>query len=730
MKIGRLNRASFAKTARRAMFLFVFAALGTPAAAGTGSVDFAAFVDALKAANNTFDGSKHALAQGGKLTVKWSPVSGCYDTREGQHECTVGNVAATANTPKRVNSGLTQFQLFEGESHAVNVKNVAFVYEPAAFTVCENSGWKGTFTAEQAPAGQIYLMNTGNVTFEGCSFDKVVLTSFNCTGTSTVTNCLFKNVYNSYAVKDIRGKKVAVTGCTFENCGAAVMVSSTVKVEEVTISGNTFKNVDVVGTAHESKVGTRGLVQIASSGDYADTAFDFSDNTATDCGPVLRQLNTTVSFGTEEKAQLNTLASAGGSLYTTDSIKRVVAKVGETAYETLDEAIKAVRDGETIVVNAGEYKLNGSLTYTGKAFTIQAAEGAKVSFDMSGAVALHGAKITFAGVTFDYKTNGNYIGLQHADTLVYNDCTINGMVFLYAASETFNRCTFNQTSAGAYNVWTYGAKEVAFNVCTFNCVGKSVFVYNEGANTKTDLAVSDCEFKASAPVEGKAAIEIDTSLMAGGATITVDAKTTAEGFAEGSNSKSTLWNDKKQTQDTNRNTTVTVAGETVFTPVVAQVGTAGYTTLAAAFAALSAENHTLALLNEGAWDATTPVYWAAGTQSGDADGSADGGVQGGCGRDHDCVPSGRGCRHDDPRPRRGRPHDLRQQGLPFGRRVRPGGRSVQVQPRDGRTGDGRRISCEGHYDHGLRAGQPRRVGPASHGPQGDGQSDRLRRQGP
>lgn len=103
------------------------------------SVDFAAFVKALTDAGYTFDGSTHALAQGGKLTVKWSPVSGCYDKREG-HECTVGNVAATANTPKRVNSGLTQFQLFEGESHAVNVKNVAFVYEPAAFTVCENSG--------------------------------------------------------------------------------------------------------------------------------------------------------------------------------------------------------------------------------------------------------------------------------------------------------------------------------------------------------------------------------------------------------------------------------------------------------------------------------------------------------------------------------------------------------------------------------------------------------------
>lgn len=90
------------------------------------SVDFAAFVKALTDAGYTFDGSTHALAQNGKLTVKWSPVSGCYDMRAG-HECTVGNVAATANTPKRVNSGLTQFQLFEGESHAVNAKPVAAI---------------------------------------------------------------------------------------------------------------------------------------------------------------------------------------------------------------------------------------------------------------------------------------------------------------------------------------------------------------------------------------------------------------------------------------------------------------------------------------------------------------------------------------------------------------------------------------------------------------------------
>lgn len=40
--------------------------------------------------------------------------------------------------------------------------------------------------------------------------------------------------------------------------------------------------------------------------------------------------------------------------------------------------------------------------------------------------------------------------------------------------ETFNGCTFKQTSPNAYNVWTYGAKEVDFNDCIFECAGKSV----------------------------------------------------------------------------------------------------------------------------------------------------------------------------------------------------------------------------------------------------------------
>lgn len=49
---------------------------------------------------------------------------------------------------------------------------------------------------------------------------------------------------------------------------------------------------------------------------------------------------------------------------------------------------------------------------------------------------------------------------------------------------------------------------------------------------------------------------------------------------------------------------------------VAKVGETPYATLDEALSALKSTDYTLTLLNESAWDAATPVYWEAGTQSG------------------------------------------------------------------------------------------------------------------
>ena len=93
----------------------------------------------------------------------------------------------------------------------------------------------------------------------------------------------------------------------------------------------------------------------------------------------------------------------------------------------------------------------------------------------------------------------------------------------------------------------------------------------------------------------------------GGANVSEGETTTATGFADGSNSGSTLWNDKMQTADTNKNTTVTVAGETVFAPVataaVAQIGETPYETLQAAIDAAEA-GETVTLLADTTEDVT------------------------------------------------------------------------------------------------------------------------------
>ena len=203
-----------------------------------------------------------------------------------------------------------------------------------------------------------------------------------------------------------------------------------------------------------------------------------------------------------------------------------------------------------------------------------------VEFANIGAHNMGGANVTFNNVTFTYASNSLYNGLQHSGNLVYNNCTFNGQVFLYGQSETFNNCTFNTTDAANYNVWTYGAKEVAFNNCTFNCAGKSVLIYSDQPSVTNNVTVTKSQFIASQAVEGKAAIEMDSSIS-GAVSLTIDGETTATDFAAGNVSGNSLWNNKKGNNDAkNNDITVVVNGETVLAPIFeAQIGDVQYRNL-------------------------------------------------------------------------------------------------------------------------------------------------------
>ena len=337
------------------------------------AVDLNTFLTKLKNSNYTFDGLQ---GDGTKLLVKWSPESGCLGNNcsEEHNGIEHGSVATNRNVPNKQNSGNAQFYIANnGEqptAATVSISNVKFIYEPADFQLFGNTGNKGSWTADAVRNGQLYFMTTGDVTFDSCEFNKVVLTSFNTTGSTTVKDCSFANVYNSYAIKDIRGANVAVTGTTITNCGGGIMVSSTDKVEKVTIWKNTFTNVDVTGTAAEDKVGNRALIQIASTGDYSGTSFNLTANTAKDCGPVLRQLNQTiVNSGKIDtvKSDVDGLVKSGTTgLGTTDSL---LEQSVPTGYVENEQGNVTISDEAGLFWFAKQVNEKGN-TFAGKTVTL------------------------------------------------------------------------------------------------------------------------------------------------------------------------------------------------------------------------------------------------------------------------------------------------------------------------------------------------------------------------
>ena len=207
---------------------------------------------------------------------------------------------------------------------------------------------------------------------------------------------------------------------------------------------------------------------------------------------------------------------------------------------TVDELATAVENGAKKL-----YLLDGTYTFAKYPAGVElVGYGDNVVFDLQGKVyGVNGGDVAIENVKLVF-SNANYKGFQHTNVESYKNCTIVGQPFLYGNDVTFEGCTFEQTSASAYNVWTYGAKAVKFVDCVFNSAGKSVLIYAEGSSNGQVALFEGCTLNASAPAEGKAAIEIDSSLIKGVYDITIN-DTTATGFANGNVSGNSLWNNKK-----------------------------------------------------------------------------------------------------------------------------------------------------------------------------------------
>ncbi len=379
-------------------------------------------------------------------------------------------------------------------------------------------------TIKSQLAGGIYAQD-GVVTLKDCDFTVSganAASAVNAANGAKVTIEDGSYASTAYGVQILNsGAAVAIGGGSVEISGTkgALGIGSEAGVTSTaTITGGTFTG-GIVATS------TKGTNNITITGGTFDVASWTSG------------MNPYVADGylTMDEGGLRTIVP-------------VAAKIGETYYLTLAEAIAAAGDGATITLFAGTHTMPNSVA--NKNITITGTKDAEV--EMLTAVNATGSTINFNGVTVKFD-NDNYEGLQHAVKVTYTDCTHIGTQFLYAPTVEFTRCTFEMYNEKTeYAVWTYGAKDVKFNNCVFNTYGKAILVYTEGAH-EADIALSNCEFNSNGKNVGKAAVELGQSANAGAAAnyrLNFD-NCTADARFVANNSTSNLWGNKDSMSNNN-----------------------------------------------------------------------------------------------------------------------------------------------------------------------------------
>lgn len=257
------------------------------------------------------------------------------------------------------------------------------------------------------------------------------------------------------------------------------------------------------------------------------------------------------------------------------TVKKYPVKKGDNYYPDLNAAIQAAANGDTItilrganvtldngVANEGAKSRNitfkGTVTQTEtKTETVDvitkatSAEGGMLNYQ-------RGSSFTFEDLTIQ-AGEGSFDGIV-CDELTFKNCTITGKLTLFGKA-TFINCTFENTMANQYSIWTWGGTDVTFEGCTFNTNGKAILLYGGASGSNpTNLVVNNCTFNdRNNGAAGKAAIEIGNDYNAT-YTLTVN-NATVTGFAEGKNTGSKLWANKNSMDS--EHLTVTIDGTRV-----------------------------------------------------------------------------------------------------------------------------------------------------------------------
>ena len=457
---------------------------------------------------------------GEDVKVKIVPASAC---RNGtNHLCKIDSTSCNGtnsaypdsySAPDRVQGFNAQYQILAGSAD-VTIKNIDFEFIPSEFALCLNSNWQqGKFSVDGVLNAELQFNNSGNVTLDNCTFEKVIVSPYSSRGDTSVTACTFTNVYNAYAIKDIYSENAEIVGCHFTDCGGAIYFEGDVPKGNYTISDNIFTNIDTTGTAEENKDGTRGLIQFSSNGDYSNATITVEGNESTGGAAVFRQHNKTITSSVLDTDQITTNNDFDGQMFVqdtgvtdpntiyldTETGDDGNAGTSESPVRTLGKALELVNSGGIIRVS-GEL---GSITGIDKPLSIIGNGEDRIACGSIDMPDVNGT-VRFENLVFNNNCIADYSKSDKSGlSLVFEDCAFSSSHHvLYITSSihslTVIDCILNapKSTNTSYLIWTYSVDELTVTGTTFNGNGmvRGAIHPGNGSSTGTTVVVENNKF--------------------------------------------------------------------------------------------------------------------------------------------------------------------------------------------------------------------------------------------
>ena len=179
----------------------------------------------------------------------------------------------------------------------------------------------------------------------------------------------------------------------------------------------------------------------------------------------------------------------------------------EGSYAKLEDAVRAAKSDDTIILGEGNYTLYGiksddttkgkNLTFVGQGsdkttwyIGAEVPDPNLLGTEYNGDYSFDGAgTVTFKNMTLR-SGDKDYLGFIRIDNTVVENCVINGKTDYWGyTSAVFKDTTFNAPN-GQYALWTYCSPTMTFDNCTFNASGKVINVYTDYSAEKFDITVN------------------------------------------------------------------------------------------------------------------------------------------------------------------------------------------------------------------------------------------------